>query len=835
MTTRTDTLKVRYVVDGDGKVLGSFKQVQSELEKTERAQAKLEKSAERTGKVIGGALATGIGVAIAGLGLYIKNTIEAERVQAQLAARIKDTAGAAGRSLDQLNAQAQRLQQQTIFDNDTIGNAQALLLTFKNLSDTNFDRAVNSTLDLATALDTDATSAARQLGAALNDPVRGLQGLTRAGITFTDAQRKQIKAMVEAGDIAAAQRVILDRLDSSMGSAAETARDTLGGAFVALKNAATNLLQGDSGSEGMVGLRTEVEGLITTLNDPDVKRGTDQLAEGLLSIANAAIQALSKLGNFIKGYEDFLAKHGFQTATSDTSLQDLQTRRDKLQAQLPKYDGGGLFGGIPDLGVNEKFSSAIRQQLAEIDALINIKTQSLAEDARNKAAQLRGMPADFGLNLSVADPTPDKPKTYDTSTDAERNAAARAAEKAALDRARAMEAFNKQAQDLAAELGGPLDKALLEHNRKLAELDALAGKAGVSSQALAAAKADETERYNKEVAAIQDEISGKKELALLNDQLAADEANQRAANAADLAEIGHGGKYIEQMRRRLAIERQYAAGLDSIRRDSAGKSDAVLAQEEAALRASRDRMLKQEQDYQQQRLRLEQDWSVGARAALEDFAAKANDVAGATRDAISSGLEGAADVLADFVTKGKANFADLFESIIRDFAKMEARILLSKALEYLIGLFGGGGASITGDSASVGFGGGFGRAGGGGVQGAGMYEVAEQGNPELLRVGSKTYLMMGADSGEVIPARNASPAGAAAGGGGNVYLTVENNGQPAKARTETSQRGGDTFIKLILDAAEDRIASSAAQPGGKVNGAIAQTFGLSRRGVPVAG
>lgn len=71
--------------------------------------------------------------------------------------------------------------------------------------------------------------------------------------------------------------------------------------------------------------------------------------------------------------------------------------------------------------------------------------------------------------------------------------------------------------------------------------------------------------------------------------------------------------------------------------------------------------------------------------------------------------------------------------------------------------------------------------------------------------------------------------------GGDVYLTVENNGQPANARMEqTTAPNGDRFIRLILDAAEDRVAGSIAR-GGKVAKAGQQRFGWQHRGLPVGG
>lgn len=48
--------------------------------------------------------------------------------------------------------------------------------------------------------------------AALPGVVRFYKTMARPGVTFTDEQKAQIQAMVEAGKKADAQRVILDRL-----------------------------------------------------------------------------------------------------------------------------------------------------------------------------------------------------------------------------------------------------------------------------------------------------------------------------------------------------------------------------------------------------------------------------------------------------------------------------------------------------------------------------------------------------------------------------------------------------------------------------------------------
>jgi polyhydroxyalkanoate synthesis regulator phasin len=112
-------------------------------------------------------------------------------------------------------------------DDDVVQQGANLLLTFTNIRNEVgagldiFDRATTTLVDMAAALGTEVPANAVQLGKALNDPIRGLTALTRVGVTFTEQQRDQVRAMVEAGDVASAQALILDELAKEFGGSAE--------------------------------------------------------------------------------------------------------------------------------------------------------------------------------------------------------------------------------------------------------------------------------------------------------------------------------------------------------------------------------------------------------------------------------------------------------------------------------------------------------------------------------------------------------------------------------------------------------------------------------------
>jgi hypothetical protein len=74
-------------------------------------------------------------------------------------------------------------------------------------------------------LGTDLKGSAVQLGKALNDPIAGVGALSRVGVTFTETQKDMIKTMVEAGNVAGAQTLILDELGKEFGGSAKALAD----------------------------------------------------------------------------------------------------------------------------------------------------------------------------------------------------------------------------------------------------------------------------------------------------------------------------------------------------------------------------------------------------------------------------------------------------------------------------------------------------------------------------------------------------------------------------------------------------------------------------------
>ena len=161
---------------------------------------------------------------------------EAAKVSAQTEAVIKSTGGAANVSAAAIDKLAGSISRRTGIEDDSIKSAQNLLLTFTQVQNRVgegndiFNRATMAMVDMGAAMGTDAKSSAIQLGKALNDPVAGISALTRVGVTFTEDQKKVIESLVQTGDVAGAQKVILDELGKEFGGSAE-AQATAAGKF----------------------------------------------------------------------------------------------------------------------------------------------------------------------------------------------------------------------------------------------------------------------------------------------------------------------------------------------------------------------------------------------------------------------------------------------------------------------------------------------------------------------------------------------------------------------------------------------------------------------------
>lgn len=171
----------------------------------------------------------------AAIGRSMQNAVRAfsdfdrqQRVTEQI---LRATGNASGVTARQIEEMAQRIGRATLASTQEVRDAANQLLTFRSVSGETFERTLELAQDLATVGFGSVTSATQMLARALEDPAQGLNSLRRAGVSFNAEQRRIIDGFIEAGDVANAQREILNAVEKQVGGAGAAAGGGLAGAF----------------------------------------------------------------------------------------------------------------------------------------------------------------------------------------------------------------------------------------------------------------------------------------------------------------------------------------------------------------------------------------------------------------------------------------------------------------------------------------------------------------------------------------------------------------------------------------------------------------------------
>jgi hypothetical protein len=280
----------------------------------------LGKSAGSIARGIAVSATAAVGVAGAIVGKNVKSGLES---LSQLESAIASVDGAlqnAGGDLEKGGLSGQRIATWAneieaaigaAFDDKDITQATTTLIRFGKVTPSNLRPAMEVMTDLATKTG-DVDSAASLLAKALADPEKAAGKLARSGVILTKEQQKQIKAMVEAGDAAGAQKLLLDALTKTTKGAAAASQGPYQRSLSVLRDV------------------TE-----------DAQRA---LAEGFLPV--------------IEEVRDILSKELAKPGTLDRIKEFGRTLAGGLRGlvntvrQLPWDQIGAAVGGIVDLGKN---------------------------------------------------------------------------------------------------------------------------------------------------------------------------------------------------------------------------------------------------------------------------------------------------------------------------------------------------------------------------------------------------------------------------------------------------------------------------------------------------
>lgn len=271
-----------------------IKALEKSLKKAQTASAKTSSSLKGLG---GLATTAGLAFGAAEILSFAKDSIalaeEQARVESQLEAVITSTGGAAGLTADEVKRLASELQGITNFGDEATIAGQNLLLTFTNIGKDVFPQTTATMQDMSVALGQNLKSSALQLGKALNDPVAGVSALREVGVSFTAEQQNVIKSLAETGQVAEAQKLILEELNKEFGGSAEAARDS------------------SSGIEAMMNAIGDLQEVIGAQAIPTTQRWTDSIRKSVEAwsfVLGEAIPAITAVNNEILAANDASGK-----------------------------------------------------------------------------------------------------------------------------------------------------------------------------------------------------------------------------------------------------------------------------------------------------------------------------------------------------------------------------------------------------------------------------------------------------------------------------------------------------------------------------------------------
>jgi len=275
-----------------------------------------------------------------------------------------------------------------------------------------------------------------------------------------------------------------------------------------------------------------------------------------------------------------------------------------------------------------------------------------------------------------------------------------------------------------------------------------------------------------------------------------------------------------------------ASGAAAASAQAEAKAKEELTRRNATLAAQSER-LREEAEQQRQRAIMMADPMHGARAALEDYLAMAQNVSEQTYDLLTNSLKGGEDAFVRLATTGKLSFHNLANSIIADIARIAARQAI---INPLLGLFGGGGGGLA---KSIGFApvGGTMVAAKGAAFSGGLQTFAAGGaftnqivsTPTLFPFAKGTGLMGEAGPEAIMPLKRTQGGQLgviASGGAGELQVHINNSGgAKVSARQQTSKGpDGQQMRRLLIDVVAEDVAS-----GGGVAAAIRGRFGVAER------
>jgi len=224
----------------------------------------------------------------------------------------------------------------TAVDDELIKTVQKKLLMFKAVRESademggSFDRATSAAIDLAAGGFGEMESNAVKLGRMLQDPETSLTALNKAGVVFTEVEKKKIIQLAKSGKLYEAQDAILKRVESRVKGLAEESATPFEKMMVIVNEIGDKI-----GEALLIPLGKMNDELAVWLSTPKAKRDVQAIADGFVDAAYA-IRDMAKFLRDVKGLLDSITKF---------NMDWVKALRDFRDSVLGTGGTGGPGGG----------------------------------------------------------------------------------------------------------------------------------------------------------------------------------------------------------------------------------------------------------------------------------------------------------------------------------------------------------------------------------------------------------------------------------------------------------------------------------------------------------
>ncbi|MGE3291349.1 MAG: phage tail tape measure C-terminal domain-containing protein, partial [Geminicoccaceae bacterium] len=597
------------------------------------------------------------GAALAGVGLVLtrglQEAAQADQSYRRLEAVLRATGQASGLTAREITGFADGLERTTLATAESVQDAASVLATFRSVAGETFTRALTLAQDLSAVFGQDLSASATQLGKALEEPVQGITALRRVGVSFTASQRELIASLIETGQTAQAQKVILDALEQQVGGAGAAEAGGLTGAANRLADAWGNLLEAigqtpavSGAAEGALGLLSRaMEGLTTFFDEQPIAERIVAANRELL----AAEDELARLkaggpGTPLIGQRQFLAE---QEAKVAALRQEVENLLDQARGAADSFAGEQRAAAAGQRAAEaERLAEQVATQRRELDRQL----EQLATGPGERVARVNRELEETRRKLTAL-------RAPDGSNQGDIDAAIVQAETIAR---RQIAAIERPALEVASRAGAANRRVIENLTRDLVSFGD--ERQRFVDQALSRLSEGATSTQRAEVKRLADALYQEKAA-----HEAAAEALREEQRVRD-----EGLRVVEATRSPTEDYAASVARLNGLLQAGAIDQETynrALGDAEGALAGAQDRLLRQSRD-----------WQDGVRRSLQDYVDAATDAASAAEAATTQAFATMEDALVSFATTGKVEFGALTESILADLTRLAVRQAITAPL-----------------------------------------------------------------------------------------------------------------------------------------------------------